>query len=83
MPASDETADDYYLFGLGPPLSKNGDFVCILYGCSVPVILREMSPKGHYILVGEAYVHGKMDSEAITDLGRGKTWGKEETFELR
>jgi len=74
---------DHNLFGLGPPRCKKGDFVCILYGCSVPVVLREASPKGSYVLVGEAYVHGKMEGEAVADLGKGRTWGAEEIFNLR
>lgn len=53
-------------FGLGPPKCDKGDLVCILFGCSVPVILR-MSPKNEdkYTFVGECYVHGMMDGEAI------------------
>ncbi|RGP64285.1 ankyrin and het domain [Fusarium sporotrichioides] len=53
--------------GLCPPETEDGDFICILYGCSVPVVLREMSDEGHMILIGEAYVHGKMDGEAMED----------------
>ncbi len=80
---SDETLDEEDLFGLGPALTEQGDFVCILYGCSVPVILRQLSPKDVYILIGEAYVHGKMDGEAIPDHKHGRTWGEEEIFELQ
>lgn len=34
---------DRLLLGLGPGEARSGDLVCILYGCSVPVILREMT----------------------------------------
>ncbi|RSL63216.1 hypothetical protein CEP54_005312 [Fusarium duplospermum] len=64
------------LFGLCPPKSKEGDFVCILYGCSVPVVMRESSSGRYMTLIGEAYVHGKMDGEALEDFEEGRIWGK-------
>lgn len=79
------------LFGLGPPTMQEGDFVCILAGCTVPIILREMPPEslgqedGHMMFVGEAYVHGKMEGEAVEDFyeHENKTYGKElETFKV-
>ncbi|KAJ9648372.1 hypothetical protein H2199_001226 [Coniosporium tulheliwenetii] len=56
--------------GLGPEKTEKGDLICILRGCSVPVILRQTAAakadaKPVYTLIGEAYVHGKMDGEAI------------------
>lgn len=79
---------------LAPREAKKGDKVCILYGCSVPVLLREcreerqaMITANHdgetnpsasarrtsavearvtYKVIGECYVHGMMDGEAIT-----------------
>ena len=56
------------LFGLAPTKSQVGDLIVILYGCSVPVLLREFKTKrDHYFeLVGEAYVHGMMDGEAFS-----------------
>lgn len=59
--------------GLGPPEAKKGDFVSILLGCSVPVILR---PKGDdWWFAGESFICGIMDGEIldITDIA-----GKEE-----
>ncbi|KAK6331354.1 hypothetical protein TWF730_004435 [Orbilia blumenaviensis] len=76
------------LFGLCPEATKNDDLLCILYGCSVPVILR---PKGKplpgknqqsYMVVGEAYVHGKMDGEAIDSLKAKKVFDAEQDFHL-
>ncbi|KAM5511694.1 ankyrin and het domain protein [Fusarium oxysporum f. sp. phaseoli] len=58
--------DSDTLLGLCPPETKDGDFICILYGCSVPVVLRK-TQEGQMILIGEAYVHGKMDGEAMED----------------
>jgi hypothetical protein len=59
------------LFGLGPPKTKVNDIVCILFGCSVPCILREhqLADGGRYFeFIGEAYIYGKMDGEAVTAL---------------
>lgn len=61
--------------GLGPAQVQSGDCLCILYGCSVPVILR---PEGdHYLFVGEAYVHGAMHGEIMHLLGIGKAAERE------
>lgn len=59
-----KTKDKSPLFGLCPPDTKVGDIICILHGCSVPVVLREKQ-SGYMSLVGEAYVHGVMDGEAL------------------
>ena len=48
---------------LGPGSCKVGDLVCILDGCSVPVLLRRRSDAWGYTVVGECYVHGIMDGE--------------------
>jgi hypothetical protein len=45
--------------------------ICIIFGCSVPVVLRKTSetlgPDKRYIcrFIGECYVHGMMDGGAI------------------
>ncbi|KAE8381523.1 heterokaryon incompatibility protein-domain-containing protein [Aspergillus bertholletiae] len=73
------------LFGLCPPGTKQGDFICILYGCSVPVVIRRLSSASNqhcFKVIGEAYVHGKMDGEALVDCKSGKTLGSEEAFAL-
>ncbi|KAE8447302.1 hypothetical protein EG329_010860 [Mollisiaceae sp. DMI_Dod_QoI] len=41
-----------------------GDYICILAGCSVPVILRAREDGGFHI-VGDAYVGGIMDGEVL------------------
>jgi hypothetical protein len=59
------------LVGLGPSKTKEGDIIAILYGCSVPVILRpvhgDSATTRSYEFLGEAYIYGKMDGEAIDD----------------
>lgn len=74
------------LFGIAPLDVKAGDLVCILYGCSVPCILRHTlygsgsdskedgskDPSYFFQLVGEAFVLGNMDGEAIMDFSEGE-----------
>ncbi|TVY60686.1 hypothetical protein LSUE1_G008293, partial [Lachnellula suecica] len=53
--------------GLAPMATKTHDIICILYGCSVPVVLRPQKREdgGEFFeLVGECYVHGVMDGGA-------------------
>ena len=74
------------LFGLAPPDSQSGDRVCILFGCSVPCILRpHLSQHGaqYYQLIGEAYVYGRMDGEAITMLSPRDLGEKTQDFVIR
>jgi hypothetical protein len=59
------------LLGLAPESAQEGDLICIVFGCSVPVLLRkivsdEMTGEHHYQLLGDCYVHGMMDGEAFT-----------------
>jgi hypothetical protein len=56
--------------GFAPPKTEYGDVIAILYGCSVPVILRPTYPAtgvDEYLFVGEAYIYGKMDGEALEE----------------
>lgn len=39
------------------------DYVCIVHGCNVPVILRRV--ENHFIHVGACFVAGLMDGEAV------------------
>ena len=49
---------------LGPRSCEVDDLVCILHGCSVPVLLRKRGDEMGYTFVGECYVHGMMDGDA-------------------
>ncbi|KAI9692498.1 MAG: hypothetical protein M1822_006729 [Bathelium mastoideum] len=56
------------ILGLAPNSCERGDIACILFGCSVPVVLREHNGHGsstYYKLVGECYAHGRMDGETF------------------
>ena len=59
------------LLGLAPATTNiegYTDIVCLLYGCSVPVILRARHGGSFHHLIGEAYIHGIMEGETIQDL---------------
>jgi hypothetical protein len=73
------------LFGLGPGRARVGDFICILYGCSVPVILREhITEEDHYYeVIGESFIYGLMDGEVREGLSEEDIREKTMTFKLR
>ncbi|OJI85742.1 hypothetical protein ASPTUDRAFT_118842 [Aspergillus tubingensis CBS 134.48] len=64
--------------GLVPAKAQEGDLICVLFGCSVPVILRKQGD--NYTFIGESYVHGIMDGEAIEMMHEGSL--VEEEFTL-
>jgi hypothetical protein len=49
--------------GLVPPHAQEGDVVAVLTGGHVPIILRPRD--GYHTVVGDAYVQGIMDGEAM------------------
>jgi hypothetical protein len=64
--------------GAGPPGILDGDCICVLAGCRIPVVLRRVDT--HYCLVGPCLVIGLMDGEAHEAAKRGDpTW---EEFEI-
>lgn len=60
---------DNGLLGLGPQSLRPGDHIFVLLGARVPFVLRPLDLPGdgssYYTLVGEAYVHGIMQGEAL------------------
>jgi Heterokaryon incompatibility protein (HET) len=96
--------------GLAPSKVQEGDLICVLYGCSVPVVLRtikraslgaiprtssprmgtndglpprlDSSTNDHYYeFIGECYIHGMMDGEALAHQRLRKL--DHQDFELR
>ncbi|KAF4468571.1 HET-domain-containing [Fusarium albosuccineum] len=47
-----------------------GDMVCIVYGCSTPLVIRRVEDKYH--VLGEAYLEGMMDGEAVDSVESGE-----------
>lgn len=100
--------------GLAPSKAREGDLICILYGCSVPVVLSKKKrvapangspasslptmkanggegpqpPKSdpsksdhYYEFIGECYIHGMMDGEALRNQRTRRL--PQQDFELR
>ena len=65
-------------FVLGPAAMEAGDLLCVLLGCKVPFCLRPVEKC--YLFVGECYVHGLMNGEAMSMLGRDEL--HEEPFDI-
>ena len=51
--------------GLVPWRAQPGDRICILYGGAAPMVARSTGNNDSSMLVGEAYIHGIMDGEAM------------------
>jgi hypothetical protein len=66
--------------GTGPCRVRKGDRICVLLGCSIPLILRPREGQPSYQVVGECYLHGFMDGEVLKGLEGGKF--KIEEFQL-
>ena len=52
--------------GMAPARSRKGDVVVVLYGCSVPVLLRPHQDQ--YEFIGECFVHGYMEGEILKEV---------------
>jgi len=50
--------------GMAASRAGKGDLICVLLGCSVPVLLRERDG-GAFEFIGECYVQGFMNGEAL------------------
>lgn len=47
--------------------TKPGDAVCILIGCTVPVVLRKVH-SASWALIGECYIEGFMEGEFMKEV---------------
>ena len=77
---------DEQIFGLASQKTEVDDLVCILFGCTVPVILRERYDQVHGLyheFIGESYIHGKMDGEAFSGLSQADLDSRTMSFNLR
>ena len=66
------------LMGLAPARAEKDDLICIIMGCTHPIVLR---PKGEcFEVIGEAFVHGLMYGEWMGDKSQRES---ERVFNLR
>jgi hypothetical protein len=66
------------IYGKAKDQTMEGDLIAILFGCSTPIVIR---PYGeHFKVVGEAYVQGIMDGEAMELFETGKVEKQSFTF---
>ncbi|KAH8746995.1 hypothetical protein F5882DRAFT_422580 [Hyaloscypha sp. PMI_1271] len=59
----DSTRDLDDGYGLGGDRLEPGDTICVILGCSTPVVLRQKEE--HYLLVADAVTPGFMSGEAV------------------
>ncbi|KAJ4381016.1 hypothetical protein N0V86_003363 [Didymella sp. IMI 355093] len=60
------------IVGVSPCRARPGDVVAVLYGCSIPLVLRKVSTHDAWQMVGEGYAHGFMNGEVAVLVKRGK-----------
>lgn len=63
---------------MAPGRAHRGDLVCVLLGCSIPVVLRPIE-HGKFSFIGECYVDGFMNGEVLSM--RKREW-KKQVFEI-
>jgi hypothetical protein len=56
--------------GLGPGNMARDDVICILGGAVMPIVVRPLGD--HFGIVGDCYVNGVMDGEAVVEMMQGK-----------
>ncbi|KAF2001693.1 hypothetical protein P154DRAFT_158008 [Amniculicola lignicola CBS 123094] len=67
--------------GLAPAAAEVGDEVCVLFGGQVLYVVRPFDETKHEF-IGECYLHGWMDGEAVRGLGEdGESFGRMYVFE--
>ncbi len=54
------------ILAMAPRLARKNDLICILYGCSVPVVLRRQHDEETFTFIGECYADGYMNGEALS-----------------
>lgn len=54
--------------GLAPDLAEKDDFVCILYGCSIPVVLRKFTKSCNILESGKKQRKTRRKNESATNI---------------
>ncbi len=61
------------LMAMIPDIAKEGDRIFVLYGSKLPHVLRPvLEIEDSFQLIGDSYVHGFMDGQAIEWRDQGK-----------
>jgi hypothetical protein len=72
---------DGVVWGIGPQCTEVGDLVVVMLGCKVPLVLRKRTEDGGgYFNLGDAYIDGFINGEAVKDFEDGGR--RSEIFEL-
>ncbi|KAE9966629.1 hypothetical protein EG328_008794 [Venturia inaequalis] len=58
--------------GMGSGYMKEGDLIVVPFGCSTPVIIRQLGNRGEYRFVGDVYINGYMYGMAVDELDDGR-----------
>ena len=74
------TVDGYW--GMGPSAMETGDVCAVLLGADVPFVLRPKGAEGEYQLVGECYMYGFMDGQAVMASRAGESKFQEQHITL-
>jgi hypothetical protein len=59
--------------GVAPWAAHQGDVICVLPRCSVPLIIRPEGNGACYRLIGECHLHGIMEGEIWNEYRRGRS----------
>jgi hypothetical protein len=80
-----EGKDGKTTYGLTPRDTEARDIVCVLFGCSVPVVLRQHGKRKakYFSMIGECFVYGMMDGEAVSGNVWEAPYNNAKRFELR
>jgi hypothetical protein len=65
--------------GLGPRYTQKGDKICVLLGCSVPIVIRKAAT--NFLVVGDTYVYGMMQGEMMDLTEKGDLQVEDMTLE--
>jgi hypothetical protein len=58
--------------GVAPWTAQQGDVICVLPGCSVPLVIRPEGNGARYRFIGECYVHRIVEGEILERVQTGE-----------
>jgi hypothetical protein len=54
---------------MGPRIVRKGGQICVLLGCSIPLLLRKGEENSSYHVIGECYLDIFMNGEVLDEVG--------------